>query len=347
MLPAGAASLAQRLSEVTFDELAEAIMMWVRRLPNRRDVLSKLSAALTVAAAAPVLNVLDPQLTLHSVLGHRHLAQRLAKTAPAEFQQRAISVYAELTQFVGWLCFNLCDYRGAQHYYDDARSAAHDAQNLELVTYALCCMSHLATWQGKPRVGIDHAVAAAAWAKQIPSPHAQAYAADVTVRAYVADNQPGKFREALDHEYVALTAVLPDVPTASCWTFYGEAFYWCTASEAALKLEQPEVALSAIDKSLTLVDPANLHETSFTLLFRAEARIQQEAIDEASSIIGDVARRAAVGRSQRLDQRISNLRGLLVPWHQTKPVRELDEQLAAYRPASGNGNGSTNSTYSR
>jgi hypothetical protein len=48
-------------------------------------------------------------------------------------------------------------------------SAAHDAQNVELVAYILCTMSHLATWQGKPRVGIDHAVAAAVWAEQAHS----------------------------------------------------------------------------------------------------------------------------------------------------------------------------------
>jgi uncharacterized protein HemY len=115
-------------------------------------------------------DVLGPQLTLQSTIGHRQLVQRLAQAAPAEFQQRAVSAYAELTQLVGWLCFNMGDYQSAQHYYDDARSAAHDAQNVELVTYILCTMSHLATWQDKPRVGIDHAVAAGVWADQTDSP---------------------------------------------------------------------------------------------------------------------------------------------------------------------------------
>jgi hypothetical protein len=36
------------------------------------------------------------------------------------------------------------------------------------------------------------------WAQQTDSPHARAYAADVAVRAYVANNQPDKYREALD-----------------------------------------------------------------------------------------------------------------------------------------------------
>lgn len=133
-----------------------------------------------------------------------------------------MSAYAELTQFVGWLCFNLGDYPSAQHYYDDARGVTHDAQNVELVTYILCAMSQLATWQGKPRVGLDHAVAATERADQAHSPLARAYAADVTARAYAADNQPDKCRETLGQEYAALQAAPADEPRASWWYFYDE-----------------------------------------------------------------------------------------------------------------------------
>jgi hypothetical protein len=189
--------LVRRPEEENFVELAQAIVMWMQRLGSvvsRREVLSKLSTAFALAAAARLFDVfslndhervaqvlqdpstfdeltlrycenmvsslrrqgdtLCPQLTLHSAMGYRDLAQRLAKTAPLQFQQRALSVYAELAQLVGWLCFNMGGYRSVQHYYDDARSAAHDAHNVELATYALCTMSHLATGQGKARVGL-------------------------------------------------------------------------------------------------------------------------------------------------------------------------------------------------
>ena len=48
--------------------------------------------------------------------------------------------------------------------------------------YVLCNMSHLATWQGKPRMGIDHAVAAGEWAKRTDDLLLRAYAADVGPR---------------------------------------------------------------------------------------------------------------------------------------------------------------------
>jgi hypothetical protein len=167
----------------------------------------------------------------------------------------------------------------------------------------------------------------------------------VAVRAYVADNQPDKCRETLDREYAALQAARTDEPPAAWWYFYDESFYWRTEGECALKFKRPAAAMDALDKSLTLVDPANLPNYTFRLLFRAEARIQQAEVAEASSVVGDVAQLTAGNTSQRIADRVTDVRSLLAPWERTKSVRELDERLVAYRPAVGSGN--TNRTYSR
>ncbi len=344
---------------------------------GRRGVLAKLSAAFVVAAAAPMFDVLDPderrhvarvlsdspefdesalryceevvvnlcrqadvlgpRLTLQTVLGHREIASQLAKAAPIGFRQRAISVYAEFSRLMGWLCFNMGQLDSAAYYYEDARSAAHDAEAVELVTFVLCTMSQLATCRGKPRVGIDHAAAAAVWAEQADSPYARAYAADVAVRAYIADNQYDRCRTALDREYAALKAVEADTPISRCWYFYGEPFYWSTYTQFALKFEEPEATLAAVDTSLALVDPANLHERAHRGLFRAEALIQHGAIAESCTIIGDVAQLTAISRPQRVDQRVYGLRSELTPWERTRAVRELDERLIAYRRVSDSG----------
>jgi tetratricopeptide (TPR) repeat protein len=282
-------------------------------------------------------NVLGPQFTLHSTMGHRQLAEELAKTAPDAFKQRAISVYASLTQFMGWLSFNLGNCHGAQYYYEEARSAAHDAKNTELATYILCSMSTLATSQGKPRLGLDHAAAAAVWAEESHSPLARAYAAEVAVKAYVADNQLDRFRVKLDVEYAVLQALQPDAPRAPWWYFFDESSYWSTVGQCELARQQPEAALKALDKSLALVDPTHRHNKAIRQLHRAEAYIQQEEITEATSIIGNVAAATAVGRSQRITERIASARGLLTPWQRTKPVRELDERLVVYRVGGGTG----------
>ena len=367
----------QGVSFPEFVQVILVWMQRLNPLVSRRELMYKLSAVFAAAATGPLFSVLDPdeqqhvtrmaqdpsgfdeptlrycegmvlhlaqqdnvlgpQLTLHSTMGYRQLAEQLAKAAPDRFQQRAISAYADVTALLGWLCFNMGDYQGTQYYYEEARSAAHDAQNVELVTYILCAMSQSATSQGKPRVGIDHAVAAAVWAQQTNSPLAQGYVAEVAVKAYAADNQPDRFREKLDEEYAALQAVHPDEPRNPLWYFYDESCYWSTVGRCELTLQQPEAALKSLDKSLALVDPVHLHNNAIRQLFRAEARIQQKEIAEATGIIGDVAGATAVGRSQRISERISSLRGLLIPWESAKPVHELDERLGAYRAAGGSG----------
>lgn len=150
-----------------------------------------------------------------------------------------------------------------------------------------------------------------------------------------------------DREYAALQAIQTGEPTAAWWYFYDESFYWATKAECALRLKRPDSAVEALDKSLTLIDPANLHNYSFGLLFRAEARIQQTEISEASSIVGDVVRLTSGNASQRIAERITEVRGLLVPWERTTPVRELDDRLATYRSVAGSGSATTNNTYSR
>lgn len=284
-------------------------------------------------------NVLGPQLTLYSTMGIKQLAEQLAKAAPTTFKPRAISAYADITSLLGWLCFNMGNCHSAQYYYEEARAAAHDARNTELATYILCAMSQLATAQGRPRVGIDHAAAAAVWAEESRSPLAQGYATEVATVAYAAANQPDSFRRKLDEEYAFLHSLRPDEPRNPLWYFYDESSYWRTVGVCELTLQQPEAALKALDKSLALVDPTHRHNKAIRQLHRAEAYVQQEEIPEAASIIGTVAAATAVGRSQHITERITNLRGLLIPWHHTKAVRELDERLGVYGAGGGKGNG--------
>ncbi|MGQ0718414.1 MAG: hypothetical protein ACT4NP_14105 [Pseudonocardiales bacterium] len=62
VLSRGAALLVQRLEDANFVELAQVIVMWMQGLGSavsRCEVLSKLSAAFALAAAAPLFDVLD------------------------------------------------------------------------------------------------------------------------------------------------------------------------------------------------------------------------------------------------------------------------------------------------
>ncbi|MGH3914784.1 MAG: hypothetical protein ACRDTC_15455 [Pseudonocardiaceae bacterium] len=373
-LPGRAASLHRWLDRINYHELVQVIVMWMQRINpsfNRRQLMYKLSAAFTMAAAQPFFdtldsdeheqvvqvlrgasnfsepalhycaemvsslrrqdNVLGPRFILHSALGHRNIAHGLAKSAPAEFQQAAISVYANLTSFVGWLCSNMEDHPSAQHYYDEARSAAHDAGNIDLVAYILCTMSQLATVRGKALAGIDHAIAAQSWAAQTGNPLAEAYATDVAARAFATDGQDTACRKALETEQTTLARVDSDVPAPPWWYFYNESFFWSTISHCAVQLRDPDRALEAAATSLASSDPTDVHNHAYKMLWQGAALVQKEEIAEASRVVGEVVTRTATNTSLRIHQRITDLHTSLEPWQSSKPVKELDEVLRAYR----------------
>jgi len=107
-----------------------------------------------------------------------------------------------------------------------------------------------------------------------------------------------------------------------------------------LRLRDPERALETVSKSLAAVDPSNVHNYAFTLLFQGEAFLQKGSIAEAGQALGVVVMLATPNKSHRIDQRITELRVALTPWQRSKPVRELDELLMTYA-RSPRGNRST------
>lgn len=337
-----------------------------RRL-KRRMLLLEASSALAVVAAAPVLEIprrttavsrpartdqatagytadaaaglrrlggaAGPRITLPPAMALRSAMAAMVRNAPETATTQALAVYADLTQLVGWLMFNLGDRAAARYYYDDARSAADRAGNADLVSYALSASSQLVLAQGEPRDAVDHAKAAQQAARGSGSPFAVAYAADVTARAYAAAGQVARCQAALDRERAALGEIRPDTPQAPWWYFYDRAFYWGTESECALRLGMAVHAADAAARSLGLVAPANLHNNALTLALQADALIRQGEIDDACRTLADAARLTTLNSSRRISRRIERLRAQLRTADDTAAVRELDEKLAAFRRA--------------
>jgi hypothetical protein len=299
---------------------------------NRADRAVLDHAQSVIAACRRHGDTLGPAITLQCVMAERDvLATILRSCPPGHLARKAKSAYAELTQLSGWLMFNLGDYRAAGHYYDEARTVAHEAQDSDLVTYVLCTMSHLATWSGQPRVGIDHAVAAQTWARRSGNPLALAYAADVTARAYASDDgQATECDHALALEATAMTTLQDGQPIPDRWYFYDESFRHGTEAETSLLLSRPEAALDAARRSLALIDPVNAHNRIMTQVLEAQAIIRHGDGTAACPLIAQIARTAVGSSSQRIDEQISSLRRELAPWGRTTAVRHLDEELRLY-----------------
>src|SRR5262249_8495175 len=135
------------------------------------------------------------------------LARMLEPGCPDALRPRMLSALSEASCQAGWLSFDLKQFDNAAYYYEDARALAHEAENVGLGAFVLCHLSQLATWQGRPRIGIDHAVAAGQWAQRTDDLRLRAYTAVWAAQAYATDGQRHACLTALDTAHTALPAV--------------------------------------------------------------------------------------------------------------------------------------------
>ncbi|MEK8173321.1 hypothetical protein NKH77_43760 [Streptomyces sp. M19] len=219
---------------------------------------------------------------MQTAMAQRHVIADLVADAPDALRPRILTIYAELSQMVGWQLYNLGDYRAAQYYYDDARTAAHDAENTELVTYILCTMSQLATWQNKP-----------AWASTTPSPPRRGPARpratppvatppmSPLARSLPLGNMTRPSAHWSKSKLPSMTGAPIPVPlpggTSTTSPSPGD------AGRMRAGPQHPDQALTAARTALPKIDPTNVHNYAHTLALESEAHLQQGNIPEASA----------------------------------------------------------------
>jgi hypothetical protein len=275
-------------------------------------------------------DVLGPHAALDTVLAQRNLARFLERDCPDSLRPRLLSVLSNASRQAGWLCFDLGDFASAWHYYDDARTLAHEAEDTELGAYVLCNMSHLATWQRKARIGIDHAVAAGEWAKRTDDVLLQAYAADVAARAYAADGQADACLRALDAAEAALALSDGTDQPSRFVHFYTASLHASTRGQCYLELGRVDEGVSCTRRSLASFDPAFLRNVAMTTVDLSTALVHCNQIEEAALLLGDAGHLATRNRSVRLSTLVRQTRATMEPWAQISAVRLLDERLVSY-----------------
>jgi tetratricopeptide (TPR) repeat protein len=358
--------------ESDYQHLVTELTEWACRM-KRRDILQWLSWAAAAAAAAPVLqgldvderdrvatalasprrvddNVIDhienvlwrcmrqddalgPQAALDTTLAQRCLVRALLPEAPAAHQDRLLSLYANLSRFAGWLSFDLNNYDAAADYYDTARAAAHEAHNTELGAFVLCNMSHLETWRGRPRIGIDHAVAAQGWANQTDDGRLQAYAADVAARAFAADQQGQPALRAIEQAKRSLGDAT-NVPVSDSHVYFYNAGQLATAESICyLRLGQTERATVTAQVAMDTIDSSFVRNVAMAALLLGTCQLAsaKPQIDQAAHALSTAGRLAAHNRSARLTHRLHSSVRALEPWQDNEAVQTVRAELAVYQ----------------
>ncbi|WP_239341788.1 hypothetical protein [Frankia sp. CiP3] len=274
-------------------------------------------------------DALGPQAVLRTVLDQRRLARHLLEGCPPDLRPRLLSVYADLCRATGQFIFDLGQFKAAMPHLEKARAAAHEARNTELGAFTLCQMAHAAIWQGHPRMAVDYASAAVAWAWRTPDRALQANTGDMAARAYAAAGEYDACMAELDRAAGAL-ALRDDRPSLSYW--YDEAFLASIRGQCLLHVQRPAEALAIIGPSVATLDPAlSVRNLAMTMVDLGSAYIQHGEIEEAARALGQASELAVRNRSVRLAIRLRDARQQLEPWTDTPAVRELDETMAVLR----------------
>jgi tetratricopeptide (TPR) repeat protein len=273
-------------------------------------------------------DALGPRGVLDTVLTQRNLLGSLLPGCPAMIRPRLLSVLSGASRQAGWLSFDLNDAHSAGYFYEKARALAHEAENVELGAIILCGMSHSAVWQGTPRIGIDHAVAAQEWANRAGDMRLRAYCADIAAKAYSAAGQ----REACLTALGAAETMLARTgeQQSGFVYFYGEGAHTLNCGQCHLGLRNAGRAADYARQSLVMLDPSFTRLVAFTSVNLGRAYAQAGEVDESVRLLGNAGEIAARNSSGRLIKILKQSRAELAPWHDSSAVRTLDDRLASY-----------------
>ena len=310
-------------------------MMGAIAVPKRVDaqVIDHIETCLWLANQQDAK--LGPQSALAMVLAQHNLMQIILPECPESLQSRLLTVFGSASLMAGWLSFDSHDFTTAKDYYEQARTMAHKAQNTDLAAFVLGVMSQLATWTNKPHSGIDYALAAQTWAAKKNNPQLQAVIADRAARAYAADGYYDQCMQELDRITMCLDAPssqplhIPGYynPQSQGYRYWGRGSATCK-SRCMLQLENPKQA--AIAANVALASTSSVRDTAFCTLYLANSHIQVKEIEEAATLIGDVAELATQNRSSRLMTELRTTWKAMQPWEDARAVRELAERMSGY-----------------
>ncbi|MGY4099035.1 helix-turn-helix domain-containing protein [Nocardia sp. R16R-3T] len=293
------------------------------------EVISGIEAML--AKAMDTDDQFGPWLVLRSVLAQQSLVASVLPDCPSQLRPRLLSVFANLTRFAGWLYFDMGDLVSACKFYDEARTAAHEARDVKLAAFTLSHLSHLALWRGLPRLAVDHATAALNWARRTDDRLLVADAAEMAARAYAEIGEKAACLAILDENSAAVAeSVGLNQPVSSFAYFYGPGLSAAARSHCMRRLGDSAKAQTAALESLKLIDPTFVRDRAFSVLELGNAYIVQREIEAAASAIADAANLAKKNQSGRLVEALRNARSDLAPWQDSIKVRELDQELAAH-----------------
>lgn len=264
------------------------------------------------------------------VIAQQQVTEAMLRDCLDSLRPAMLSLFAEWIGLAGALAWDQNDYTTAARLYNLARDLAHEAEDSDGAGYMLAGLSQLAIWQGKPRIAVDHAVAATSWVSQSADHGLRAYVAMRTAEACATAGQRRGCLDALENATRAMDNVTADLSPADSRAYYvSQAFLESYRGQCLSLLGDSAEAVEASRRAVAAIEPTRTRDLALTLLELERALIQLGDIDEAAAAVAQAADLTDRNRSPRLSNAIKDGRAALAPWSGAQAVRDLDVRLAA------------------
>ncbi len=302
---------------------------WLLSGAGRADTVSVDVVRSTLYAAMQLDDMLGSPAAQGLVVAQQAVTEAMLRDCSPALRPLVLSLRAEWVGFAGCLAWDAGEPATASRLYHLARDIAHDAEDADLAAYMLTHLAQLAIWERRPRVAVDYAVAARAWAAQSQDRPLRAYVSMRMAEAAAIAGQKRACLDALADADREIVGVEPCHPSASRAYFVGSAMLESYRGGCLTLLGDHRAAAAASRRAIAMMNPTYTRDRAISALELERALIQLGDIDEAAAAVADAADLTARNRSPRLSAAIGSGRRELSPWAGSRAVRELDERLAA------------------
>lgn len=260
----------------------------------------------------------------------KHVVGWLQESQPVSYRQRLCSLAARLAGLRAWLYFDMADYRAADAWFASAANAASEADDRNLGGWLLGARSLIPVDRQDYTAAAGMLGEAQALAGAGASPTTRAWLDALEARALAGLGDERGFDAAQQRATKRLTRTCVD-DRHHGMDFAGprlDLSYYDGLSY--LLVGRASAAEAAFRQALDHLPDSRIKARSILLLSVALAAAEAGRLDEAVALTGQALTLASDQPIRRVWQRASEVRLALAPADRSSPVRDLDEQLAAF-----------------
>jgi transcriptional regulator with XRE-family HTH domain len=252
------------------------------------------------------------------------LVQQL-RGSPGPMRRRLTRSAGETAALAGWLAFELGDQAATRGYYDAALDTAKEVDDRALCAWVLGMMSFRPSSVGDQRTALALVRDAQRAGGRSTTATTRAWLAGLEAEAHAGMGDARAARAALARADTAFGRAEPGADPS--WIGFFDRARLDGMKVSSLMRIEPQAAQALSREALASLQPSMTKKRSIILADLASALAQQGEVEEACRLAGLALAIVEQTQSAVGLQRIRDLRTRLDPWRDTRPVRQLDEQL--------------------